>query len=410
MSRLTNVPKRKLTIVVVVCMLIALIAGIILVLGGNSRKLSIKLNGEKSLKVKAEQVYKDKGATATLGDGWFKFQDKEVSVKAKGHVDTHKAGVYEIIYTAKCGNKKVSTTRKVKVLYDDKEPPVITLDGGENITVYQNIGWNDSYTATDNRDGDITKKVKVSGKVNMKKPGTYKIKYSVSDSSENKTTVTRTVTVKEKLENVPTEKVIYLTFDDGPGPYTDKLLDILKKYNVKASFFVTNLRSDFQGDIAREAKEGHTVGVHSYSHDYKKIYASEQAYWDDFDAMENVIVAQTGQSTRLMRLPGGSSNMVSKFNRGVMGRLTAQADQKGYIYFDWNVSSGDAGGTTNSNVVYQNVINGVKSHNQSVVLCHDVKGYTVDAIEPIIVWGLQNGYSFEPLNEASFTAHHHVQN
>ena len=205
-------------------------------------------------------------------------------------------------------------------------------------------------------------------------------------------------------------KIIYLTFDDGPGPYTDRLLSILDEYNVKATFFVTAGHSDYQYCIAKEYNAGHTVAVHSYTHNYRKIYASENAYWSDFEYMNDVIESQTGERTNLFRFPGGSSNKVSSFNKGIMTRLTKQAGQKGYKYFDWNVLSGDAGETTSSTKVYNNLVKGVQSHNESVILCHDIKSYTVDAMESFIPWALTHGYTFIPLTENSIGAHHSVQN
>ncbi len=205
-------------------------------------------------------------------------------------------------------------------------------------------------------------------------------------------------------------QIIYLTFDDGPGPYTDRLLGILERYNVKATFFVTSAFPGYAGCIKKEYDAGHTVAVHSYTHNYRQIYASESAYWSDFENMESVIVGQTGERTNLFRFPGGSSNAVSKFNSGIMTRLAAQSGEKGYKYFDWNVSSGDAGETTSSVKVTQNIINGIKGHNESVVLCHDVKSYTVDAMETFIPWALSHGYTFIPLSENSIGAHHPIQN
>ena len=102
--------------------------------------------------------------------------------------------------------------------------------------------------------------------------------------------------------------------------------------------------------------------------------------------------------------------MVSSFNEGVMTRLTTQATQKGYTYYDWNVLSGDAGDTTDSSEIYTNLVKGVKSHNESVILCHDIKDYTIDAVEDFIPWALSNGYTFLPLSENSITAHHTVHN
>lgn len=209
---------------------------------------------------------------------------------------------------------------------------------------------------------------------------------------------------------IPDDKVIYLTFDDGPGQYTEHLLDILKTYNVKATFFVTAMYEPYLDLLTREAAEGHSIGVHSYSHVYKKIYASAAAYWADFDLMQEIIKEKTGSETMIMRFPGGSSNTVSMFNPGIMTTLSKQMDEKGVAFFDWNVLSGDAGETTRSEKVVSNCKEGVSRFKQSVVLCHDVKSFTVDAMETFIPWALENGYTFLPLSPDSFTAHHGVNN
>ena len=208
----------------------------------------------------------------------------------------------------------------------------------------------------------------------------------------------------------PGNKVVYLTFDDGPGPYTQQLLDVLAKYNVKATFFVTNSNSKYQDMIAKEYAAGHAIGIHTYCHDYNKIYASEEAYFEDLEAMQDVIVAQTGKETSLLRFPGGSSNTVSNITPGLMTTLTQEVQNRGYQYFDWNVSSGDAGETTDTDQVAENVIAGIQKHNVSVVLQHDIKAFSVDAVEKIIQWGLNNGYTFLPLNYDSPPAHHHINN
>ena len=122
-----------------------------------------------------------------------------------------------------------------------------------------------------------------------------------------------------------------------------------------------------------------------------------------------MIYRQTGTYTRLCRFPGGSSNTVSRFNPGVMSRLAETMTDMGYYYFDWNVSSGDAGGTTDTDQVYWNVRDGCV-YNVNVVLQHDIKDFSVAAVERIIVWGLNNGYQFLPLDESSYGAHHGVNN
>ena len=127
-------------------------------------------------------------------------------------------------------------------------------------------------------------------------------------------------------------------------------------------------------------------------------------------AAEELIREQTGAYTSLFRFPGGSSNTVSRFNPGIMSRLTKCMMDMGYVYFDWNVSSGDAGGTTETDQVLANVVNGCSGRSASVVLQHDIKGFSVNAVEQIILWGQRNGYAFAPLEANSPTAHHGVNN
>ena len=322
-------------------------------------------------------------------------------------------------YTVSDAAGNVATATR-EIPFDDPVPPEITLKGGKSIvyTVGEGKYEEPGYTASDNLDGDITGKVEVRGAVDDNNPGIYTLRYTVKDSYGNETTVRRTVTIRAKDGTVPgdedspeidgTGKVIYLTFDDGPSKYTEKLLDVLKKYNVKATFFVVKTgRVDL---IAREAAEGHTVAVHSLTHEYKDIYASEEAYFKDFNAMNEIIKEKTGSYSKLLRFPGGSSNTVSRFNKGIMTRLAALVEEKGYKYFDWNVSSGDAGGTTSTEQVYKNVINGVKNRKYSIVLQHDIKGFSVDAVERIIVWGLDHGFTFLPLTEDSPGAHFKINN
>ena len=203
---------------------------------------------------------------------------------------------------------------------------------------------------------------------------------------------------------------IYLTFDDGPGPYTEKLLDILKEHDVKVTFFTTHVFPQYESMIKRAAKEGHAIGIHSYSHDYTKIYASSEAYWNDFNAMQEVIVKQTGEETTLMRFPGGSSNTVSKDTPGIMTQLVKEAGAKGLSYFDWNVASGDAGATTSGDDVLQNCKVGAANHKNAVILCHDVKEYTVNAMDAFITWAKENGYAFAALTPESDGAHHKISN
>ena len=341
---------------------------------------------------------------------------KEIKCTIDSNVDATKTGSYEIKVTAQYGKKTATQTIKVEVR--DKKAPEITLNGDAEMTVEAGSEFSDpGYTATDNCDGDITDSVKVSGdKVDKDKAGKYTVTYEVSDSSGNKAKATRVVSVYDPAATAdtvnPGNKIIYLTFDDGPGKYTQGLLDVLDKYNVKATFFVTNTHPDYQNMIAEEAKRGHTVAIHSASHKYNQIYTSEQAFFDDLEQMNSIIKAQTGNDASIIRFPGGSSNTVSKdYCPGIMTQLVNDVTARGLLYCDWNVSSGDANSKPiSTEQVVQNVISGVQSHNVSVVLQHDIKDFSVNAVEQIIQWGQANGYTFLPLTTSSPMSHHRVNN
>lgn len=212
----------------------------------------------------------------------------------------------------------------------------------------------------------------------------------------------------EKLANAT--GVVYLTYDDGPGDYTAALLDVLQKYDVKATFFVTGRGTDDL--IKREYDEGHTVALHTWSHNYAYLYSSVANYYADLQQISDRVKNITGEESKLIRFPGGSSNTVSKRYDGrsrIMSTLTRDVEAKGYAYFDWNVDSDDAGRANSADVVYANVINRLKP-GANVVLQHDIKPYSVEAVERIIQWCNDNNYVFEQLTKDSPTVHHGVNN
>lgn len=259
------------------------------------------------------------------------------------------------------------------------------------------------------------KTTKATTKKSSAKPSATK--KSATKKSTTKKATTKKATTKRSATKKSTgtvssgSKVIYLTFDDGPYQYTEKLLGVLEKYDVKATFFVTNAYPGYQDLIGKEYRAGHGVAVHTYSHDYSKVYASDAAYWADFEKMNDIVEKQTGQRSIMFRFPGGSSNAVSrKYSTGIMSRLVKQSREKGLVYYDWNVTSGDAGETTSSEQVYKNIIHGVQQQDRSIVLCHDVKSYTVNAMDKTIAWCLDHGYSFRVLTPNGYTVHHGVNN
>lgn len=176
---------------------------------------------------------------------------------------------------------------------------------------------------------------------------------------------------------------VYLTFDDGPSANTDQILDILDEYGVKATFFVVG-KEGYNDQYRRIVEEGHTLGMHSYSHVYRDIYESVEAYGQDLGKLHTYLYELTGVDSRIVRLPGGSSNTVSKDK---IQDIIAYLGQQGMTYYDWNVSSGDAtSGYVSAQQIADNVLNHVSEHHTSIVLMHDASGKntTVEAL-PIIL-------------------------
>ena len=207
-------------------------------------------------------------------------------------------------------------------------------------------------------------------------------------------------------------KIAYLTFDDGPSNNTKKILKILKKYNAKATFFVTgNDKIEYMKDIT---DAGHTIALHTYTHDYKKIYSSTSAYFNDLNKIHNLVLKKTGIDARIIRFPGGASNTVSaNYSKGIMSKLTKMVENQGYKYFDWNVDSGDASGNNiDPNRIIRNVKVNSKGVDRCVVLMHDTlaKSTTVQALDKICKFYESNGYEFAGLTTTSLTCHQKVNN
>ena len=346
--------------------------------------------------------YAEEGFTATDAC------DGDLTGKVKRTPETDR-----IVYTVTDSSGNTATVERElpRLSY---QPPTITLLGERELSVPAGLSYTDpGFEAYDSLGNDVSSYVVVEDGVVPYLSGDYEVWYSIRGGDDEIITEKRYVSVlpAELPKSVmPQEKTIYLTFDDGPGPYTAELLDILKQYGVKATFFVTNQQPKYLDLIGRAFREGHTIGVHTSCHDYDRIYASEQAYFDDFFAMEEIVKEQTGDYTRIFRFPGGSSNTVSSFNPGIMSRLTQAMTDMGYQYYDWNVVSGDAGGTNKTKQIVENIETGCQEQTVSMILQHDIKDYSVAAVETVIQWGLANGYSFRPLTLESPSMHHGVNN
>ncbi len=193
------------------------------------------------------------------------------------------------------------------------------------------------------------------------------------------------------------EKTVYLTFDDGPSPRTDEILDILKKHDVKATFFVVINKDEYIPYMKRAVNEGHAIGVHSASHRYKEIYRSVDDYLQDFTRCYDYINTHTGYSTTIFRFPGGS---VNNYNKNTRKDIVREMLRRGFIYFDWNVESNDSASGMSADAIYKNVIEGCKGKQRAVIIMHDsfTKNTTVAALDRIITRLKEDGWKFAVLD------------
>lgn len=430
----------------------------------------IKLKGNKVEVLNYKEKYKDKGYKASfLGD------DITSDVSVSGKVNSAKLGEYNITYTVKIGFFTRKVTRKVlvkdmlkpklniddsdvylcpgseivpekvkatdnydgdiskkvktvinndkiiyrvsdssgnikevekKIFFADKEGPKLSLEGLEYIYTFVGDNFDDpGAKANDNCDGDV--KVTVDNSVNMNAVGEYKVVYKAQDSAGNSSEISRTVKVSERGAN----GTIYLTFDDGPNSgTTNVILDILKEEGVPATFFVTNKGPDEL--IKREYDEGHTVALHTATHDYAIVYASADSYFNDLYSVQERVKRITGYESKIIRFPGGSSNTISRrYTPGIMSYLTTEVLNRGFKYYDWNLSSGDAaGGSPSSSDIYNNVVSNLRKDRINMVLMHDIKTYTRDALRDIIHYGKNNGYTFEKITMETEMVRQRVNN
>lgn len=306
------------------------------------------------------------------------------------------------------GDDTKSTSEEEQVTIDDLEPPTISLYGNVDIWVDSLEDFIDQgFIANDDVDGDLTDKVK-SQIITIEEGKNYEIEYTVEDSSHNVAKATRNLRIRTGL--------VYLTFDDGPSEeITPQILDILAAKNVKATFFVVgyNTGSDKEELIKREVTDGHTIGIHGYSHDYATIYKSIDDLMENFTRLQDLLeetLEETGEKFTFIRFPGGASNTISsKYCEGIMSEAVEEVGKHGFIYFDWNVDSDDAGSASNSSDdIYQNVIDGICPGRTNIVLMHDsaTKQSTVDALERIIDYCEENNYELRAIDENTTLVQH----
>lgn len=219
---------------------------------------------------------------------------------------------------------------------------------------------------------------------------------------------------REKKEEENAKGIIYLTFDDGPSSdTTPRILDILEKKNIKATFFVVRYSDKNKDIIKRAADMGETIGLHGYTHTYSEVYRSADTCIENFRKMQDQVMQTTGKKSNIIRFPGGSSNTVSrKYCEGIMTELSQRVIDEGFRYFDWNIDSDDAGHAKTSEDVYKNVTSKLKENRSNVVLMHDFSNNekTINALERIIDYGLENGFVFRKITEETPMVTHSINN
>lgn len=225
--------------------------------------------------------------------------------------------------------------------------------------------------------------------------------------NEDATVVNSETDAKDNLAEEGDLHKVYLTFDDGPSENTNEILDILDDYGIKATFFV-NGREDETSLAAykRIVDEGHTIAMHSYSHKYSEIYSSLDAFKADYEKIQNLIYDTTGVESRYYRFPGGSSNRVSNAH---MSDYIKFLNEQGIVYYDWNVSSGDATSQAfTADDLVENVMSDVVKYKTSVVLMHDAKtkSTTVQALPEMIEALQKSGALILPIDENTDVIQH----
>ena len=335
--------------------------------------------------------------TYTINDNY----DGEITDKG---VVTKNENSYRISAIDSNGNEGVLD---IPIVLTPKPDNIFKINGTSTIYAVRGAKYNDSGVTYTDGCGNKLEGVIVNSNVDTSKDGKYTVTYQVDDKKLTREVIVYNPSSGSNISNK--DRVIYLTFDDGPCQYTQKVLDTLNKYNVKATFFVTHQFAGYVHLIEKEYASGHAVGVHSYTHNWN-IYRSVDTYVSDFNRMNDDILKYTGVKSNIFRFPGGSSNTISRnYAKGVVKAIASYMTNQGYAYFDWDVDSGDASGASRSKI-YSNVVNGVKYCTKCVVLMHDIKPNTVNELDNILKTLTSNGYRFGTLSTASVTVHHAIAN
>lgn len=205
-------------------------------------------------------------------------------------------------------------------------------------------------------------------------------------------------------EYINDDNTVYLTFDDGPSVLTENIMYYLKQEGVTATFFVVPEDTEFCRSLLKKIHDaGYSIGIHSSSHDYDKIYGSVTDFLDDFYTAYKIVYEATGERPSIYRFPGGS---VNDWNTDTREAIIKEMSRRGFEYFDWNVDSNDWQGYGWTQL-YNNVTSDACELSTPVILFHDTgaRENTVLVLEDIIAALKANGYSFGSLSQKTEPVH-----
>ncbi|MCY6958727.1 polysaccharide deacetylase family protein [Clostridium brassicae] len=209
------------------------------------------------------------------------------------------------------------------------------------------------------------------------------------------------------ITNTSNKKCVYLTIDDGPCPVvTDAILDVLNEYDIKGTFFVVGKEIDGREEILnRIYKEGHSIGLHTYSHNFKKIYSSENTFIDEMLQTQNKVKKITGYTSTIIRFPGGSSGHLNK-------TYLENLHNHGFKIYDWNVNLGDG---VDPNIPVKKLFDNGKQYKDDysriIILmhCNFNNKNTVKALPLIIDYYKDLGYEFKAISEDTKEYHYRLK-
>ena len=291
-------------------------------------------------------------------------------------------------------------------------PPKNAIVLEEEIDWICGVPWTDpGWTAYGPEGEDLSEKVKISGRIREWRQGDQTLRYTLSDKNGLIASAARTVHVlpqqiPEAVE--PAAGTIYLTFDDGPCENTDKVLAVLEKYGVKATFFIVARKVKYLDRLPRIREGGHTIGIHAHTHpnqDYSGFYRNEDAYFTDFLNAQRVLYEYTGEYAYCARFPGGTktASFLAGTLKGKYGELYGILHDMGITSYDWNLQPESGSKTTEGTL--SDFQRGLSPEGWYIVLQHDTRLFSVEALDQMISWALEQGYRFSAIEPTTPELH-----